>query len=321
MAITRLWRWQLRAHYLKEAAFLWVFLCVFFLSSCAPSVVQNTELRGNIKVSGSTALQPLVEKAARLFEQRHPQVHIEVSGGGSLQGLKSVTAKQVDIGNSDVYADPAVFPDPDLTDHIVCVVPFTIVVHPDVTVKSLTQQQIIDIFSTGKVRNWSQVGGEDRLIVPIVRPETSGTRATFRKYILQGRDEKGTLLKTDSSTEVRDTVARTPGAIGYLARSVLNSKVRPLAINGYTPDVTRIEQGLYMFWSYEHMYTLGDDNPIVHAFLEFMLTSQIQRLAQTMNYIPIDTMKLTVVVAPADGLRMSAEASSAVKEGQPHEII
>ncbi|TMC15319.1 MAG: phosphate ABC transporter substrate-binding protein [Chloroflexi bacterium] len=250
------------------------------------------ELSGHLLIVGSTALQPLASVVRDLFQKQYPQVHIDVQGGGSLQGLNAVTSHQADIGDSDVYADPAIYPDPNLTDHIICVIPFTMVVNPEVHIPSLTSQQIIDIFSTGKLHNWSQLGGPDRTIVPVVRPSTSGTRATFRKYILGGRDEKGKLLKTDSSTAVRDTVAQTPGGIGYLALSVLDSSVRAVAIDNYQPTHENIANGHYAYWSYEHMYTLGDSNALISKYLDFMFTPPAQKLAQQLGYIPITEMKI-----------------------------
>src|SRR5215831_794816 len=215
-----------------RCGFVMSLLVLALLTGCASSAGSSSGLSGRILVDGSTALQPLATAAASLFQRQHPQAHVEVDGGGSLFGLQSLINHQAEIGDSDVYADPAVYPDPNLTDHIVAVIPFTMIVGPGVTVTSLTQQQIIDIFSTGAIRNWKQVGGPDLPIVPVVRPATSGTRATFRKYILGGRDEIGTLLRTDSSQTVRSTVAHTRGAIGYLALSVLDSSVKAIAIDG-----------------------------------------------------------------------------------------
>src|SRR5690348_9570593 len=159
-------------------------LLFLFLTSCTGTVGNSAELEGHLTVAGSTALQPLASAAADLFGKQHPRVRVEVSGGGSISGLRAVTGQQghADIGTSDIYADPAIYPDPNLTDHIVCVIPFTMIVNPGVNVTSLTQQQIIDIFSTGQIRNWRQVGGPDLPITPVVRPSTSGTRDTFRKY-------------------------------------------------------------------------------------------------------------------------------------------
>jgi phosphate transport system substrate-binding protein len=244
---------------------------------------------GRLTVDGSTALQPLATQAAASYMNQHPTAKIDVSGGGSLHGLSDVTSHKVDIGDSDVYADPGTYPDPTLTDHLVAVVAFTMIVNPDVTkVASLTTDQIIGIFSTSEYTNWSQVGGPDLPIQAVVRPPTSGTRLTFRKYVMGGRDEKGAiLLNSDSSTTVVNTVASTPGAIGYVALSYLAATVNVIGINGVNATPTAIEAGKYPFWGYEHMYTLGDGSPLASAFLKYMTSPTIQELAKSLGYIPI----------------------------------
>jgi len=287
----------------KATAFACAVL-VLLLSACT-SPVKTAELSGHIKVVGSTALQPLVTRAAQLFQQRYPYVQISVSGGGSIYGLQAAANHQSDIGDSDIYADPALYPDPNLTDYIVCVIPFTMIVNTGVTITNLSSQQLTDIFSTGTVNNWKQVGGPNLPIVPVVRPATSGTRATFRKYILGGRDEKGQLLQTDSSTTVLETVAHTPGAIGYIGLSVLNpnkqSSVRAIAIDNQMATANSIASGRYAFWGYEHMYTLGESNNLVNAFLNFMFTPTVQQEAHKLSYISIDVLRLSTVKPLSNG--------------------
>ncbi|MBS6117101.1 MAG: NFACT family protein, partial [Clostridiales bacterium] len=51
----------------------------------------------------------------------------------------------------------------------------------------LTKEQLISIF-TGETKNWSEVGGPDEEIVLVTRPTSSGTRATFQKYALDGQE-------------------------------------------------------------------------------------------------------------------------------------
>ena len=262
-------------------------LCCALLGGCAGLGDTTQPLSGHLSIDGSTALQPLATKAAALFTQHNPQVRIDVSGGGSLKGVSDANAGKVDIGDSDVYADPALYPDPNLTDHLVAVVPFTMITNLDVDVKSLSQAQIIAIYSTGQIRNWKEVGGPDMPIVPVVRPMTSGTRATFRKYVLGGRDQKGTLLQSDSSQTVLQTVAQTPGAIGYLGLAYLDTTVNQVAIDNRLPTPENIHAGSYAFWGFEHMYTLGDANPLIEAFLNFMVGPEVQQLASQLSYIPI----------------------------------
>jgi phosphate transport system substrate-binding protein len=273
-----------------------LFLLFLFIGSlligCAVNTNENDQYNGRLTISGSTALQPLVVAAAQLFMQQHSGAHIAVTGGGSTTGIQNVTRGKSNIGDSDIYADPALYPDPDLTDHIICVTPFILIVHPSVTINGLTNQQIIDIFSTGKITNWNQiVGGNNQIIHPIVRPATSGTRATFRKYVLEGGDEKGTNLNLDDTQAVVNKVATTPGAIGYVALSALKPTVKEISIDNQRPTPDTIGSGSYNFWSYEHMYTLGDDSQLLDAFLNFMIGSTIQQKAHQLSYIPISEMK------------------------------
>ncbi len=72
--------------------------------------------------------------------QQHPGVVISVADPqtadpskiGSKNGLKDVNAGAVDIGDSDIYADPSVYSNPKLTDHVVCIIPFAII-NPSIT--------------------------------------------------------------------------------------------------------------------------------------------------------------------------------------------
>jgi phosphate transport system substrate-binding protein len=307
---------RMRASHMPPLVAL-VLMAGTLVTACVPSQAQSTVLQGRALAVGSTALQPLVTAAAKLFHQEYPQADIAVQGGGSVTGLASVVGGQSDIGDSDIYADPALYPDPSLTDHLVCVIPFAMVVNRDVTVTQLSTEQIISIYSTGQITNWKQIGGPDLPIVPVVRPVTSGTRATFRKYILGGRDENGKLLQSDSSQSVLQAVAQTPGAVGYLALSVADSSVKTVAIDGQLPTAAAIQHGQYAFWGYEHMYTLGDNGGVTGAFLDFMLTPTVQTLAQQLGYIPIAAMTVAFT-AGTTANRLAAEAATDAGERAAH---
>src|SRR5260370_30771491 len=104
--------------------------CGTFGGSNAASISQGTsgDISGNIPIVGSTALLPLAAKAATLFHQLHPAVQVVAEGGGSGTGLKAAANRQADIGDSEINADPVLYPHPNLTDHIICVVAFSLIV-------------------------------------------------------------------------------------------------------------------------------------------------------------------------------------------------
>lgn len=250
-------------------------------------------LSGTITAAGSTALQPLVDEAAKLFMAKNTKLQIVVNGGGSGAGLTQVFSGAAQIGNSDVFANEKSGIDAAaLVDHKVAVVGVAAVTNPTVGVTNVTQAQLIDIF-TGKITNWKEVGGADQKIVVINRTAGSGTRMTFNKYALNGATEIEAQTE-DSNGTVRQIVAQTPGAISYLALSYIDSTIKALSIDGVAPTAANITTGSYKVWAYEHMYTKGEATGAVKAFLDYMMTPDVQTgIVAKLGYIPAADMKVS----------------------------
>ncbi|MDR0270581.1 phosphate ABC transporter substrate-binding protein [Paenibacillus sp.] len=257
---------------------------------------KSSELSGSILAVGSTALQPLVEQAAQKFmaDSQYSKIQVQVQGGGSGTGLTQVSGGQADIGNSDVFAEEKLKDEAkDLVDHQVAVVAMAAVTNPDVGVDNLTKQQLVDIF-TGKVTNWKQIGGKDENIVIVNRPASSGTRKTFEKYALgtSTEDLKGSIQEESSGT-VKKIVSETPGAIGYLALSYLDNKVKVVKYEGVEATVENVASGQYPVWAYEHMYTKGEPKPEVKAFLDYIASDAVQNSdVVELGYIPVSKMQV-----------------------------
>lgn len=256
-------------------------------------------LSGSIIAAGSTALQPLVDAASKKFMDTNGDVSITVNGGGSGAGLSQVAEGTVQIGNSDVFAEEKL-KDADadkaksLVDHQVAVVSIAAVSNKDVGVDNLTKAQLVDIF-TGKVTNWKDVGGKDEKVVLVNRPASSGTRATFEKYALGAKSEDlPDSITEDASGTVRKLVSETPGAIGYLALSYLDDSIQALKYEGVEATAENVAAGTYPVWAYEHMYTKGEPDGALKAFLEYMVSDEIQQKeVKDLGYIPVNDMKVT----------------------------
>ncbi|NLI93729.1 MAG: phosphate ABC transporter substrate-binding protein [Peptococcaceae bacterium] len=250
---------------------------------------------GSATAVGSSALQPLAEKAAEMFMEKNKNAKVQVQGGGSGTGLTQVAQGGADIGNSDVFAAEKLPADQagTLVDHKVCVVGFATVVNPEVKVDSLTGKQLIDIF-TGKITNWKDVGGQDLKIVILNRPASSGTRATFKKYALNGAEEAtGQALTEDSSGAIKKALSDTKGSISYLALSYVDNSVKALKYDGVEATVANITSGKYPIWSYEHMYTKGEAKGVAKDFIEFIMSDAFKSTITQMGYIPNSEMKVT----------------------------
>ena len=250
------------------------------------------EITGSIVSLGSSAMQPLVDEAAKQFMAKNPKAQVLVQGGGSGTGLSQVSSGGADIGNSDVFAEEKSGIDAAaLVDTKVCVVGMAAAVNKDANVTNLTQQQLIDIF-TGKITNWSEVGGADMKIVLVNRPESSGTRATFKKYAIKGAQEAEGITEESSGT-VRKIIGETPGAVGYLAFSYFDGSVQPVSLDGVEPTEENVTTGKYPIWAYEHSYTKGEPTGLSKTFLEYLMSDEVQNtIVPKLGYIPGTKMKI-----------------------------
>ena len=265
------------------------------LSSCSnggestSDIVVPTGLTGTVTADGSSALLPLAQAAADLLKDANPNISITVNGGGSGTGIKDVAAGKVDIGNSDLFAEEKTdaVTAATLVDHKVCIVVMAPIVNPEVTVASLTTAQLIQIF-TGAVTNWKDVGGSDMNIVLCTRPSSSGTRALFTKYALNGNSETAGAFESDNSGELLTKVKETKGAIGYMALSYLTdlskAGVKKVKLNGVDASNENAYSGTYSVWGYEHMYTKGEATGLAKDFIEFMQGTEFGKKIEELGY-------------------------------------
>ena len=253
-------------------------------------------ISGTVNCSGATSFQKLVESAAHKFEDKNPDVTIAITGGGSGQGLSDVKDGKAQIGRSDVFAEEKLDADAvsKLEDHTVCVVGMGPVVNSNVDVDDLTTEQLRGIF-TGAITDWSEVGGTAGKIQVIERKAGSGTRATFEAAVLAGEkapESFAPVAEEDSSGTVVDKIAQTEGAISYLAFSYYDdTKFKALKVDGVEPTAENVCAGKFNIWAYEHMYTAKDADDATKAFIDFMMSDDVQgKLVEEEGFIPASDM-------------------------------
>lgn len=272
----------------KMTILLTSILSIVLLTGCSKWVDKGQ----SITAVGSTALQPLVETVAEEYQNNHPGQFVNVQGGGSGTGLSQVQSGAVNIGNSDVFAEEKSGIDAKkLVDHQVAVVGITPIVNKKVGVKNISMENLQKIF-TGEITNWKQVGGNDVDVVILNRASGSGTRGTFERWVLNGKEPKAA-QEQDSSGTVRQIVADTPGAISYVAFSYVTKDVVTLSIDGVAPNDDNVKTNKWIIWSYEHMYTKGQPTELTKKFLDYVLSDKVQKeIVAKLGYIAITDMQV-----------------------------
>jgi phosphate transport system substrate-binding protein len=248
---------------------------------------------GTLNIDGSSAIKALVQKAADEYQAKCPGATITVAATNSSTGVTKASSGAVDIGDSDIPASLVQGVDPStLSDNLVAIVNFAVVVNAQANLTNLTQQQLRDIFS-GKVTNYKDVGGADLPIAVFERKAGSGTRYTFDKDIMQGTDETANAAQViDTTATVVTAMQGAPGGISYVSNSSVTpaSGLVALSLDGNAPTGPNIAAGKYPFFSHEHMFTKPSPALLVLSFIQYVKGSAFQTGSlTTLNYLPLTT--------------------------------
>lgn len=168
---------------------------------------------GKLLISGSSTMAPMIVAIGKRFSATRPGVQIEVQTVGSGRGIEDVMKGKADIG----MASRA------LTDKESGLYSFAIardgvclVVHKDNPVRSLTNRQVLDIY-TGKINSWSRVGGKDAPVAPINAKEGFSSVELFTHYFdIKYADIKAQIVVSDNLERVKALIEN-PNGITYIS--------------------------------------------------------------------------------------------------------
>lgn len=186
-------------------------------------------------IAGSTSVQPIAEKLAEHFAADTACVRIEVQGGGSSAGIQAARSGAAEIGMSsrELKKDES-----DLTATVIAYDAIVLVVNPANPASALSIEKARDIFS-GRICDWKAVDAScpSGSLTVLTREEGSGTRGAFEELVMHKAEISDACLVQDSTGALREIIADDPRAIGYISFGALNSRVRPLAIDGVAPSM------------------------------------------------------------------------------------
>ena len=247
-----------------------------------------SELTGTITMAGSTSMEKFANAAAESFMAVNGGVTVTAEFTGSSAGVEAVSAGSVDIGNSSRELKDSE-KEAGVVENIVAIDGIAVVVDPANSVTGLTKQQLTDIY-TGAVKNWSEVGGEDGVIIVVGREAGSGTRGAFEEIL--GVEEACVYAnELDSTGAVMAKVASTPGAIGYVSLDVIDDSVKALALDEVEPTVDNIKSGSYFLSRPFVMATKGEiteQSEAVQAWFAYLASEEGKEVIKAVGLITVD---------------------------------
>ncbi|MBP2132732.1 phosphate transport system substrate-binding protein [Methanomicrobium sp. W14] len=262
-------------------------------SSATPSSTTGATnaVSGTLTVTGSTTVLPIAQASAEEYMSENQNVDVQVSGGGSSVGVQAVGEGTADIGMaSRELKDSEKKLYPNLVRHVIARDGIALVVYPGNTVSDITLDSIKKIY-TGEITNWKELGGDDMTIVVVGRDSSSGTREFFSEKIMGEDDFVSTMLEKNSNGAVAQTVAQTPGAIGYLSMGYLDGSVKALNINEdgtiIKANIDNVLNGTYPIARGLNMFTNGEATGLAKDYIDFILGSKGQAIVTKEGYVTV----------------------------------
>ena len=280
-------------------------------SRSAPAEHVACPVPGALSVSGSTALAPVMVDLAARYAVACPQTRVQVTGNGTNLALnqlinggradqqtQSNESSRVKLVMADEYAGQQER-DPQLGYWPVGISAFAVVVNQKASLAQLSSAQIRQLFA-GRLPRWNAggLGGADVAVVLVSRTTDSGTRGIFENRVLHGvttspvsstdclsrdiPDRQANVMHCELRTtqDVLAQVSNTPGAIGYVsaaeARTVHDSSLQIMPIDGYSPTKEDVASGRYRFWGVERLYRYGPERPptVRDHFVQYVTAQQ-----------------------------------------------
>ncbi len=172
------------------------------------------------------------------------------------------------------------------------------IVNPKNPVNNITVGQAKDIL-TGKITNWSAVGGSDTPIKLYLRVgKTSGVGFSGRMLLFQNRDQSllASAKRERSSGPIRNVVKKDPAAFAmddYFSSSK-HSGLKILSVNGVEPSKKSVESGTYPLPRPFYLFSNVKASQSAQQYIDFALSAEGQAViskAGTVNLAEGKTLK------------------------------
>ena len=238
-----------------------------------------------ICVAGSTSVQPFAEKLAETYMHAHPQVRIDVQGGGSSAGIFAAEQGAADLGASSRELTEK---EKNLQEIPIAYDGIAVIVNKQSLLSNLSLKQIRQIFQ-GEITDWGEFNLKPHPIHIITREEGSGTRNAFEEMVMGKHAEiSSDALVQDSNGSVRELVADDPYAIGYISMGLVDPRVKALSVDGVAPTRENVKNRKYQLVRRFLLVARELKPGPCQNFVNFILSAQGQSLLESEGLVGVE---------------------------------
>jgi len=275
------------------------------LATCLATVGGCGRSGDAIRVEGSDTMVNLAQAWAERYRAIHPEITVQVLGGGSGVGVASLIDGNCDLANSSRSIEPkevarvkarrGVDPKEIVVGHDA----LAVYVHQRNPLDVISLDQLAEIYGEGGgISKWSQLGVDPKLlggdeITRVSRQNSSGTYTYFREVVLgKGRDYKLGSIDQNGSKDVVALISHTPSAIGYSGMGYATTGVKMLKIAkhkgepGVAPTIENAKQKAYPITRSLLVYAAGDPQGQLKQYVDWMLSPDGQKVVLDLGYVP-----------------------------------
>lgn len=180
-------------------------------------------------------------------------------------------------------------------EHVIALDGLSVIVHPGNRVSTLTVEQVRALFS-GRVRDWSQVGGAPGPVVLHARDDRSGTFDTFKSLVMGEAALSAAAARYESTEQLAAAVAADPQAIGFVGLAGVG-RAKPLALSErgtvpMAPTALSVATEDYVLARRLFLYSAARPRAEVQALIDFALGPSGQQVVADVGFVPQDIRAL-----------------------------
>lgn len=243
-----------------------------------------------MEITGSSTLAPLMAQIAKRYESENPGVRIDIQTGGSSRGIADAASGVADMGMSSRSLKKS--EKPGLKTHTVAMDGVALLVHAENPISELSDEEIIGIY-TGKIENWSEVGGRDAAINCINRADGRSERELFQDFFGIDPDAFQPDLISGENQHGIKTVSGDPNAIIYMSIGAsefeisLGAPVKLLPLRGVEASSDTVASGQFPLSRPLILVTPVVLAEPVSELIAYALSSEVADLIRQQSYVPL----------------------------------